>query len=630
MKLNKLFLGLLGLAGFVASSCSDSDDYKWATASGEQVYFSNELPSTQEISFNASSFTIPVNRVNTSNSITVPVSIQSTDNFFTAPASVSFAAGEAKADLVISYDPAKLAYDDYKTVKLTIDSLYSTPYGNATYTFKGGIASPYISLGKGTYLDDYYFGASASVTIMHNQEQKNVFRVMAPYKAITGGGDDYLEITLLKPGDTYNGVTVTQNDLVAFNTFNTGYHHPDYNDDIKLYHPSVFNKTNPESNWLNNKVLAYQEDGVTPGQIQLAPWYYMDNTGGWNATGESGAIVITFPGYAPKDYSAAMEYQGVMTSVDGIAYATINAVLGADATNTLAAVVEAGADAEAVADALATGDLEGAPVQNGLNFVQIPDGLTGNLQVVVAVIDGDAVKTVQSAIFEYYGGGKNPWQSLGVALVTDNLFITMYSPDGQTTYDPVDIPCEIQENTEKPGLYRLVDLFKYYGVDGYDGYVSTNIEVNATDAAAVYVPYQQTGIDDGDGMTYICTYGGYMTQKYDVAVLKEYGYMGTLENGVITFPKFDLDENDPSKGYFQGMFAQGSKAWYTGTTGEFKIYMPEAVPASARAKAKANAKARSFAKRMFGNKKGQGYGIKEMRIKANRIAPITKAQMIAE
>ena len=60
--------------------------------------------------------------------------------------------------------------------------------------------------------------------------------------------------------------------------------------------------------------------------------------------------------------------------------------------------------------------------------------------------------------------------------------------------------------------------------------------------------------------------------------------------------------------------------------------MPEAVPASARAKAKANAKARAFAKRMFGksHKKSQGYGMKEMRVKANRLAPVTKAQMIAE
>ena len=149
MKLNKLFLGLLGLTAMVMSSCSDNDDYQWATASGEQVYFSNELPASYEISFDASSFTIPVSRVNTSSSITVPVSIESDGNFFSAPSSVSFTAGESTANLTISYDPDSLVYDAYKNAKLTIGKEYSTPYGNDTYSFKAGVGSPYKSLGKG-------------------------------------------------------------------------------------------------------------------------------------------------------------------------------------------------------------------------------------------------------------------------------------------------------------------------------------------------------------------------------------------------------------------------------------------------------------------------------------------------
>ena len=162
MKLNKLFLRLLGLTAMVMSSCSDNDDYQWATASGEQVYFSNELPASYEISFDASSFTIPVSRVNTSSSITVPVSIESDGNFFSAPSSVSFTAGESTANLTISYDPDSLVYDAYKNAKLTIGKEYSTPYGNDTYSFKAGVASPYKSLGKGVYSDNYYFGKSVS------------------------------------------------------------------------------------------------------------------------------------------------------------------------------------------------------------------------------------------------------------------------------------------------------------------------------------------------------------------------------------------------------------------------------------------------------------------------------------
>ena len=294
MKLNKLFLGLLGLTAMVMSSCSDSDDYQWATASGEQVYFSNELPTTQEISFDASSFTIPVSRVNTSSSITVPVSIESDGNFFSAPSSVSFTAGESTANLTISYDPDSLVYDAYKNAKLTIGKEYSTPYGNDTYSFKAGVASPYKSLGKGVYSDNYYFEESASVTIMQNQEQKNKYRVMAPYKNITGGGDDYLEITILKAGDKIGDVGITQNDLVYYNSINTGYHHSTYDADVWIHHPSKLLTFQDESLLFYNKVIAYKEDG-TPGQIQLAPVYYMDDIGGWDATGEDAAILITFP-----------------------------------------------------------------------------------------------------------------------------------------------------------------------------------------------------------------------------------------------------------------------------------------------------------------------------------------------
>ena len=55
-----LLLAIVAVAGFTA--CSSSDDYQRATVSGEQVFFPNTLPSTQNISFDKSSFTIAVGR----------------------------------------------------------------------------------------------------------------------------------------------------------------------------------------------------------------------------------------------------------------------------------------------------------------------------------------------------------------------------------------------------------------------------------------------------------------------------------------------------------------------------------------------------------------------------------------
>ena len=614
MKLNKLFLGLLGLTAMVMSSCSDNDDYQWATASGEQVYFSNELPASYEISFDASSFTIPVSRVNTSSSITVPVSIESDGNFFSAPSSVSFTAGESTANLTISYDPDSLVYDAYKNAKLTIGKEYSTPYGNDTYSFKAGVASPYKSLGKGVYSDNYYFGKSVSVTIMQNQEQKNTYRVMDPYKSITGGGDAYIEITILQPGNKVGDVEITQTGLVRFASCNTGYHHPDYDADIWIHHPSRFNSLQNESAWLKNRIIGYKEDG-TPGQIALAPYYYMDGVGGWNATGEDAAIVITFPGYNPKDMSAEMNYLGVLTDPSGVASAAVNLTFGSDVQDARAIVVGADADPDAVSDAIAAGEIEAIPVTSGTNYVPIGDGLTGKLMVVVVVLDEGAVKGIVTNGFEYYGGGKNPWESLGVGLMIDNLFITMYSPDGENYYEPQAIEVEIQQNTDEPGLLRLVDPYQKYAETLGASYETTSLEVNATDPEAVYIELQSTGVDDGDGMTYVGSYGGYMLQKNDVATLKENGYLGTLVDGVITLPSFPVKDDDGNLQFtFQGIFAQGSSAWRTGIDTEFKLYMPDAVPAEARKAADNKKKAYNFARRMFGKKTSWG----ELRKARNR------------
>ena len=45
------------------TACS-SDDYDWATVTGNQVYFSSELDSIMEISTKATTFEVPISRVN--------------------------------------------------------------------------------------------------------------------------------------------------------------------------------------------------------------------------------------------------------------------------------------------------------------------------------------------------------------------------------------------------------------------------------------------------------------------------------------------------------------------------------------------------------------------------------------
>ena len=605
---------------FTACSENDDDDYSWASVSGDQVYFSSQLGSSVDLEDNGSSFTIPLKRINTSNSVTIQLeseidSVAQANGIFSVPTSVSFDAGSDVANIVINYDRSKLEYDDYYPFTLKIaesDMASSTPYGLTSYSFQAGVPAPLKLLGRGTFADNFWFEETSEVLIYQNTLNPNEFRIMDPfgpmYSKLDENKSPYATIRVLQPGDVVRGVNITKSGLVFFDDLCTGYYHSSYSADVYLLHPSRFTSMADESYFLKSKVTGWQENGL-PGQIQLAPYYYMFGVGGWNNTGEDDVVVITFPGYVPLDLSSSLSYLGIFTNPQQEVFAMATTELGGDVKDARIVIVPQDADAEAVADAIAAGELEATPVENGTIYIPIPEGMSGKLQMVLVVINEGEVKSMNTAAFEYFGGGKNPWESLGKGLMTDNLFITMYSPDGENYYDPMTYEVEILENTDEPGLLRVVDPYKSAAeAFEYDAYTTTYLEVNAKDPEGVYIELQATGVDDGDGMTYVGSYGAYMMQKYDFETLKKSGYYGTLVDGVITLPSFEVKDDDGNVQYtFQGIFAQGSSAWRTGLNSEFKLVLPSAVTAGARQKAMKQANARAFAKRLYKYNKAMSF-----------------------
>ena len=90
-----LFIALMAAVGFTACG-SDEDDYKWATTSGPQVYFSSALGNKYDITVQENSFTIPVNRVDTKGALTVPLQVEASEGcIFNVPSSVSFEDGKS-------------------------------------------------------------------------------------------------------------------------------------------------------------------------------------------------------------------------------------------------------------------------------------------------------------------------------------------------------------------------------------------------------------------------------------------------------------------------------------------------------------------------------------------------------
>ncbi len=562
-------LMFIAAVGFTA--CSDSDDdYKWATVSGEQVYFANTLPAKYDVSIEDSTLTIELSRVNTATALTADITIADTTGTYSIPSSVTFPAGSKTAEIVVSFDPTVWGYDNYVEATLSIaNAALTSAYGATSYTFSAGIPSPYVSLGKGKFVEDFFFGFEQAVEIKQNQENTNVYRIYGAFDQVDDGNQsEYIELTLLQPGQTLFGSPVTLDGLVYWSPFNTGYHHSTYDADIMIYHPSKFTAYSTEDTWVLSKVLAYQEDGVTPGQIQLAPVYYMDGIGGWAAYSQSteGMVIITFPGYAPKDYSLSAEFVSQGLNRDGVAEATFSITLGEDLQSVKYALVS-GIARGAIDDVIDGVIASEEALESGTYSVPF----TGNGRqtlVLVGYADGEPQTTALVTFVASTYAAQDTWKSLGVGLYTEEALLSIYGAN------PYTYEVEIQESETNPGIYRLVNAYGEafpYNEDGdYDASRDYYIEVNAQDADAVYIPSQQTGLNWGDGEFIIQSLGSYFLDAgYSFTQLKTGGLMGTLKDGVITFPE-------------DGLVATllGTGMWRVGT-GIASIVLPSAVPDAA-------------------------------------------------
>ena len=304
---------------------------------------------------------------------------------------------------------------------------------------------------------------------------------------------------------------------------------------------------------------------------------------------------IQVNGYYIPDYSIDAEYLGIFTDKEQKPYAQIalNA-LGADAEKAVALVVTAADDATAVADALAAGEVTGTDLVAGYNNIAIEEGMTGELQVVVASVVEGAAMDVAAYKFEYYGGGANPWNSLGMGLWTDGIVPSLYNITAET-YE-----VEILESNETPGLYRLV---KPYGeawpyASANQGTPASYLEIDATDSEGVLVMPQMLGVnvEGGDTELGFASMGAYYYNAGQATLeeLKEMGYLGKVIDGVIKLPTFaNGEEGTDSYIEYQGVVYYGSKAYY-GCEG-FKVVLPEAV-ASQEANAPAKVAASKFAR----------------------------------
>ena len=602
-----LSIALLLPALSVFVSCSEEQDgYVPAPQEkGAQVYFNSDNASSFTVTDVQNTFELSLGRVDTAETASYDLKVvadEATLPLFNIPGAVAFEEGEAFAKIACTANTTEMEYDKTYTVKVCVANAQdATLYGMDTLTISVTCPAPWKSLGKAKFAENFLDGSGTyyDVEIQQNELAPNTFRLVEPYAEILGdiAVDKYLEFSILPEGYDFDGM-ILDAEYVVFKDYNTGQWNSNYAEDIYALHPYRFGRT-PDK-WTYNVVLDYQENGL-PGEVSLAPLYYLFNEGGgWDKT-TANTISILFPGYVKADYSASVDFAGIFTAKDGAVYASGNLALGADASDVKAIVMPADVDAAAVADAIAAGELEAVDVEAGR--IEVPfnaEELGGNnFQIIVVVLADGAVKSVASTSFEYFGGGANPWESLGTGFYTDDVLVPLFYEGGT----PVTYEVEILEHTENPGLYRIMNPYaKSVHPLGDDDYAPEGlyIEVNATDAEGVYIQQQSLGMDWGYGEMQLVTNGARYLASNPFETVKGAGYLGKVAEGVIVFPTFTQSNGTT----YQAILYMGESGYLAGMNSKMEITLPGANTfARNMAIAKANTTKREMAKKSFSGAK---------------------------
>lgn len=615
-KISSLAL-LLPMFAMLSSCSEDHADYTPAqTVDGPQVFFHSSNATKLSVTDAENAFTIQLNRLESTESANYILKIEGEEDalkLFNIPSVAVFEGNATSTTLSCVANTQEMEYDKEYVVSISLSDEISTPYGTSSLKLAITRPAPWKSLGKATFVDGILTSIFSElveepyeVEIQVNTLVPGYYRLVNPYTSsypkdgwkFDDTKDYCLEIHAEDPDAVWFGETELGIDLGygMISAISIADFYVQGGNDPALVKEYGYYGT------LKDGEITFPVQGILytmPGHPKGEEWYYANS---------DGMFSILLPGYTKGDYSASLEYAGIFSAKDGAVYATGMLTLGADATDVKAIVMPADVDAAAVADAIAAGELEANEVKAGR--IEIPfnaEELGGNnFQIIAVVMSEGAVKTVATTNFEYFGGGKNPWQSIGKGYYTDDILSSGWS------LPPVTYEVEILEHDENPGLYRLVNPYnnKVYPAEYVQAFAEElgnslapegyNLEVNAMDAEGVYIQFQSLGLNFDDGEWSFESEGAnflayYLPQGVPFEAVKNAGYLGKVVEGVIKFPTFSREDGEVTDGaVYQGRRYKGETPYYSGINSMIEIILPEA-NAFARnmAKAKANSSVRN-------------------------------------
>ena len=423
-KIFSFSVALLTLAlGFVACNDDDDDYQAGVPTSTQQVYFSNAMKTTIEISPSESSFQLPILRGNAAGALTVALNVTVPEgSIFSAPSQVSFADGSKQANIEFSYDPTKIQYGRYDTITVAIaDASLATQYGLSSFTFTAGVTDWKAMEGKGYYREDFltaFFGVDNIVIPAEFEENfiepgkyriKNLYGADYPYNDPGDwftDNDYYLTINAVDPTAVYVersnlGFDWTYGEFsissYAYELMAKGQSLAD----VKAAHPEYFGT-------LVNGIITMPANSLL---IAMAD-YPSDAPGSWYTSNPSGLFCVALPGYAIADYGIEFTKDGVAFDAANNEYVKGILTLGPDVESASFVVAPISEDGDSILAGLMDGSIEGQEAAAGTNKIEGAVKGSGNYAIyVVAFAGGEAVNS--AAVGFIHRSPAETWTTVG-------------------------------------------------------------------------------------------------------------------------------------------------------------------------------------------------------------------------
>ena len=413
MKTGKIFGLLLLAATAMFVSCDEEadindSDYKNAALTTAQVYFSSELPAQQDVSIDAGSHEILLNRVVTKGALEVELDVTSTSDVWNVPSVVEFADSQATTPLTITYNPENVVYGVFDTITVAVkDASLATPWGGTAYTFVIGCPEPWTEWGAYTTPTGakstscsweyslYWSGIDEGLKLEYRENLVNTTVAQFKISNALAGVDviiDYNKATnALTIPETFSGTTYSSYGNV-------------YVSDLSTYQAG----------------MPAGEFNAEEGIMDLTIIYYV---GAGNLT--YGNETVYLDGYVRKDLTTEVTYAGKFEDAEENLFVVANATLGADVESANLAIVPGKLTQEAL-NAIIDGTYEPIYEITASGEVKVPanDLEDGEYSFVLVSFSEGAAVDFATATFNFTKGAKveETWTALYTGTYTYTLF----------------------------------------------------------------------------------------------------------------------------------------------------------------------------------------------------------------